>query len=46
MLVQASTLKEAVDGLIKGMSGTMADYEIHTVAETQILDIFKFEAEK
>ena len=46
MLVQASTLKEAVDGIFEGMKGTMADYEIHTVAETQILDIFKFEAEK
>lgn len=46
MLVQASTVKEAVDGLIKGMKGTMADYEIHTVAETPIMDIFKFEAEK
>ena len=39
MLVQASTVKEAVDGLIEGMKGTMADYEIHTVSETPILDI-------
>lgn len=46
MLVQASSLKEAVDGLIEGMKGTMADYEVHTVSETAILDIFKFEAEK
>jgi hypothetical protein len=43
MLVQASSMKEAVDGLIKGMKGTMADYEIHTVAETTIMDIFKFQ---
>jgi hypothetical protein len=46
MLVQASTVKEAVDGLIEGMKGTMADYEIHTVSETAILDIFKFVAAK
>ncbi len=45
MLVQASSLKEAVNGLIEGMKGTMADYEIHTVSETQILDIFKFKAD-
>lgn len=44
MLVQASSLKEAVDGLIEGMKGTMADYEIHTVAETPILDLFLYDA--
>jgi hypothetical protein len=42
MLVQAADLKEAVDGIIEGMKGSMADYEIHTVAETPIMDIYKF----
>ena len=42
MLVQASDLKEAVDGVIEGMKGSMADYEIHTVTETLIMDIYKF----
>lgn len=44
MLVQASTMKEAVDGIIEGMKGSMADYEIHTVTETPIMDIYKYEA--
>ncbi len=44
MLVQASSMKEAVDGLIKGMAGTLADYEIHTVSETAIMDLFIYDA--
>lgn len=44
MLVQASTFKEAVEGIIEGMKGSMADYEIHTVTETPIMDIYKYEA--
>lgn len=45
MMVQASDMQQAVDGIIIGMHGTMADYEIHTVTETAILDIFKYKAE-
>jgi hypothetical protein len=45
MLVQACDMKEAVDGIIEGMKGTMADYEIHTVAETPIMDIYKYASE-
>ena len=44
MLVQASDVKEAVEGIIEGMKGSMADHEIHTVAETPIMDIYKYEA--
>lgn len=44
MLVQACNMKEAVDGIIEGMKCSMADYEIHTVAETPIMDIYKYEA--
>lgn len=44
MLVQASDVKEAVEGIIEGMKGSMADYQIHTVAETPIMDIYKYEA--
>lgn len=44
MLVQANDLKEAVDGIIEGMRASMADYEIHTVAETQIMDIYLYDA--
>ncbi|NCB68492.1 MAG: DUF4494 domain-containing protein [Bacteroidia bacterium] len=44
MLVQASDVKSAVEGIIEGMKGSMADWEIHTVAETPIMDIYKYEA--
>lgn len=46
MLCQASTLKEAIAVLEEGMKGTMADYTIASVSETQIMDVFPYEAEK
>ena len=45
MLAQASTLKEAITVLEEGMKGTLADYTIASVAETQIMDVFPFNAE-
>jgi hypothetical protein len=42
MLVQASTLKDAIDELEKGMKGTMADYTIAAVTETPLLDVFPY----
>lgn len=45
MLVQASDLRDAVKRLDKGMEGTMADYEIASMAETAIMDIFHYKAE-
>lgn len=45
MLVQAANLRDAVKRLDEGMKGSMMDYEIHTVQETQILDVFPFEVE-
>ena len=45
MLVQASTLKEAIEVLEEGMKGTMADYTISSVAETMIMDVFAFNKE-
>lgn len=44
MLVQASDLRDAVNRFDDGMKGTMADYEIHTVQETTLLDVYPFEA--
>ena len=44
MLVQASDIEEAVAELILQLKGSMADYEIHTVAETPIMGIYKYEA--
>ena len=40
ILVQASDFKNAYDRFIDGMKGTMAEYEIVSIAETQILDYY------
>ena len=42
MLVQANNVKEAWDGLQEGMKGSMADYEVAAIAETQIMDVYGF----
>jgi hypothetical protein len=42
MLVQASTLKEAIAGLEEGMKGTMADYTVASIVETQLIDVFPY----
>ncbi len=41
ILVQASNFKEALDNFIEGMKGTMADYEVVSIAETPIMDVYK-----
>ncbi len=46
MMVQASDMKGALEGIIEGMKGTMADYEIATLAETLIMDVFKYGKEE
>ncbi|PLB86818.1 phage tail protein [Dysgonamonadaceae bacterium] len=45
MLVQASTLREAVDIVETEMKKTMIDYEFASVAETAIMDVFPYSAE-
>lgn len=45
MLVQAGDIKEAWDGLNQGMKGSMADYLVAAISETNIMDVYKFEAE-
>lgn len=40
ILVQASDFKNAYDRFVYGMKGTMADYEIISIVETQILDYY------
>ena len=40
MYVQANDIKEAEANLKEGMKGTMADYEIASITETKILDVF------
>ncbi len=40
-LVHAENLEQAVASVIEVMSGTMTDYVIASVAETQIMDVFE-----
>ena len=44
ILVQAADLRDAVKKLDEGMKGTMADYQIASVAETVIMDVFFYQA--
>ena len=46
VLVQASDLRDAVKKLDDGMRGSMADYRIDSVAETAIMDVYPYEADK
>lgn len=46
MLVQASDLRDAIKKLDKGMEGCMADYQITSVTETPILDVYVYTAKK
>ena len=40
ILVQASDFDSALANFKKGMEGTMADYEIASIAETLLMDVF------
>lgn len=46
VLVQAADLRDAVKKLDEGMKGTMADYQIASVAETAIMDVYPHSAEE
>ena len=43
MLVQASDFPGALEKFEKGMEGTLADYEIASITETPIMDVFPLE---
>jgi hypothetical protein len=45
MMAQASDIKEAIAVLEEGMKGTLSDYTIAAVTETQIMDVFPFSTE-
>ncbi|MCR4853300.1 MAG: DUF4494 domain-containing protein [Prevotella sp.] len=45
-LVQAGTLPEAVNNIGQVMSGTMIDYVIASIAETQLMDVFEYQIKK
>lgn len=40
ILVQASDFKGAVENFMNGMKGTMADFEIASITETALMDVF------
>ena len=46
MLVQASDLRDAVKRFDEGMKGSMIDYEIATVQETALLDVFPYKSKE
>lgn len=46
MLVQAGDFQAAVKNLCNGMQGTMSDWEINTIGETTLMDVFPFDADK
>ncbi len=43
-LVQAATLSAAVKNICDVMGGTMIDYNISSIAETQIMDVFEHDS--
>ncbi|MDD4821416.1 MAG: DUF4494 domain-containing protein [Bacteroidales bacterium] len=46
MLIQALNIHQAIENLDKGMKGTMADYEIASITETMLMDIFPYAVEE
>lgn len=46
VLVQAADLRDAVKKLDEGMKGTIADYQIASIAETAIVDVYPYSAEE
>ncbi len=45
IMVQAADFKTALENLLKGMKGSMEDYEIASINETPIMDVFPYAAE-
>lgn len=45
VLVQAANLRDAIKKLDEGMKGSMADYEIVSMAETPLMDVYKYKSE-
>ena len=44
MIVRANDIKTARENLVEGMKGCLADYEVESITETKIIDVFKYEA--
>lgn len=41
ILVAAGNFRQALDSFMEGMKGTMADFEVNTIAETPLMDVYK-----
>ena len=41
ILVQATDFRNAVENFTKGMADTMADYELVSIAETPLMDVYR-----
>ena len=41
MYVQATEFSKALQNLMEGMKGTMSDFEVASITETTLLDVFK-----
>lgn len=46
MLIQADSFDHAKKNLDTGMKGTMSDWELNTISETNIIDVLTFSAEE
>lgn len=46
VLVQAADLRDVVKKLDEGMNGTIADYQIASVSETAIMDVYPYSADE
>jgi len=46
MMAQANDVKDAWDVIADGMKGSMADYQVCGIVETNILDVYKYEVPK
>ena len=46
VLVAANNFRAAVDAFVEGMKETMADYEIVSVTETPIMDVYKMKVKE
>jgi hypothetical protein len=46
LLVEAENIKKAYDSIIEAMNGMMADFEITSIAESNILDVFPYGQEE
>lgn len=45
ILVAANNFREALDNFMEGMKGTLADFEVNTITETPLMDVYRYNSE-